>query len=159
MEYILYIFSLILMCISLVRSGELTFELPDNERMCFFEEIEKGLECTLEFQVECVNNYSIGSLSVQQLTGRFEQLSCADSEILSEERGSDWFTFLFVCFFSWWGERGRSVWLPQYPQNAIIYIILLYGVILFWNLAINAKNCLKIAPVHLQPRPPPQGRG
>ena len=89
MEYILYIFSLILMCISLARSGELTFELPDNERMCFFEEIEKGLECTLEFQVECVNNYSIGSLSVQQLTGRFEQLSCADSEILSEERGSD----------------------------------------------------------------------
>lgn len=34
-----------------VLCGELTFELPDNERECFFEHIEKGIQCTLEFQV------------------------------------------------------------------------------------------------------------
>jgi hypothetical protein len=27
------------------------FELPDNEKMCFHEVVEKGVKCTLEFQV------------------------------------------------------------------------------------------------------------
>ncbi len=30
---------------------ELTFELPDNAKECFFEVIEEGTEATLEFQV------------------------------------------------------------------------------------------------------------
>ena len=34
-----------------VFCGEFTFELPDNEKMCFHEVIEKGVESTLEFQV------------------------------------------------------------------------------------------------------------
>ena len=34
-----------------VFAGELTFELPDNERQCFHEVIEKGTKCTIEFQV------------------------------------------------------------------------------------------------------------
>ena len=34
------------------QSAELTFELPDNERMCFEEVIEKGVNCVLEFQVK-----------------------------------------------------------------------------------------------------------
>lgn len=32
-------------------AGELTFELPDNERMCFYENVPKGEQATLEFQV------------------------------------------------------------------------------------------------------------
>ena len=31
--------------------SELTFELPDNEKMCFYEVIDKNVKCTLEFQV------------------------------------------------------------------------------------------------------------
>lgn len=34
-----------------VESIELTFELPDNAKQCFHEEIEKGIKCTVEFQV------------------------------------------------------------------------------------------------------------
>ena len=30
---------------------ELTFELPDNEKQCFYEHIESGIKSTLEFQV------------------------------------------------------------------------------------------------------------
>ena len=30
---------------------ELTFELPDRHRQCFYEWIERKTECTLEFQV------------------------------------------------------------------------------------------------------------
>ena len=33
------------------NAGELTFELPDNEKMCFHEHVEKGVETVLEFQV------------------------------------------------------------------------------------------------------------
>ena len=35
--------------------GELTFELPDNEKQCFFENIDElNVESTLEFQVSYV---------------------------------------------------------------------------------------------------------
>lgn len=34
-----------------VQAAELTFELPDRARMCFYEEIQKDTSCALEFQV------------------------------------------------------------------------------------------------------------
>ena len=37
--------------VGLANAVELTFELPDNAKECFFEVIEKGTEATLEFQV------------------------------------------------------------------------------------------------------------
>lgn len=41
----------ILLCLPLfVSGGQLTFELPDNDKMCFYEEIEKGVKTNLEFQ-------------------------------------------------------------------------------------------------------------
>ena len=30
---------------------ELTFNLPDNARDCFYENIDKGIKATIEFQV------------------------------------------------------------------------------------------------------------
>lgn len=33
------------------EATELMFELPDRDRQCFYEEIEKGVSCTLEYQV------------------------------------------------------------------------------------------------------------
>ncbi|KAL4216747.1 Transmembrane emp24 domain-containing protein 7 [Mactra antiquata] len=44
---------------SFSQAGELTFELPDNEKQCFFENIDKGLECTLEFQVITGGHYDV----------------------------------------------------------------------------------------------------
>ena len=34
-----------------IAAVELTFELPDNAKECFYEEIEKGTASSLEFQV------------------------------------------------------------------------------------------------------------
>ena len=34
-----------------VEATELSFELPDRDRQCFYEDLEKGTKCTLEFQV------------------------------------------------------------------------------------------------------------
>ena len=39
------------MTLTVTHAGELTFELPDNERQCFHEIIDKNIKCTLEFQV------------------------------------------------------------------------------------------------------------
>ena len=33
------------------QATELMFELPDRDRQCFYEEIEKEVSCTLEYQV------------------------------------------------------------------------------------------------------------
>ena len=34
-----------------VQAAELTFELPDRAKMCFYEEIQIGTACALEYQV------------------------------------------------------------------------------------------------------------
>jgi len=36
----------------LSNSVELTFELPDSAKECFYEVIEKGTQATVEFQVK-----------------------------------------------------------------------------------------------------------
>jgi len=41
----------LLALIQLAGAGEFTFELPDNEKMCFYEFVKKGVECVLEYQV------------------------------------------------------------------------------------------------------------
>lgn len=43
----------------LVNSVELTFELPDNARECFYEEIKKNQTATLEFQVVTGGQYDV----------------------------------------------------------------------------------------------------
>jgi len=52
MDLVTYTCVIISVCLSLVYAGEYTFELPDNQKECFFENIDKGVESTLEFQVE-----------------------------------------------------------------------------------------------------------
>ena len=38
-----------------VEASELTFELPDNAKQCFYEDVDKGVKTSLEFQVcKCV---------------------------------------------------------------------------------------------------------
>jgi len=48
------------------RGTELTFELPDRDRQCFYQEIEKGTECSLEYQV-CNYMYWSTQYCIQQL--------------------------------------------------------------------------------------------
>jgi hypothetical protein len=43
-------FILLVICFALTHASELMFELPDNEKMCFHEIINKGVKCSLEFQ-------------------------------------------------------------------------------------------------------------
>lgn len=40
-----------MLCAQLLWGSELTFELPDNAKQCFYEDITIGTKCTLEFQV------------------------------------------------------------------------------------------------------------
>jgi protein ERP2 len=37
---------------------ELTFELPDNAKECFYQEIQENVSSTLEFQVKVKHNIS-----------------------------------------------------------------------------------------------------
>lgn len=49
----------LLLCTSIASGVELTFELPDNQKQCFHEEIKKGDESTIDFQVLDGGNYDI----------------------------------------------------------------------------------------------------
>lgn len=56
------LFLLLLCAISncfIVLAIELTFELPDNARQCFHEEISKATKCTVEFQVVTGGHYDV----------------------------------------------------------------------------------------------------
>jgi len=47
----LFIASLVIVSLNVVEAGEMTFELPDKEKMCFHEIVKKGVSCVLEYQV------------------------------------------------------------------------------------------------------------
>merc|ERR1711915_677834 len=48
-----------IMKLGVVECVELTFELPDNAKECFHEEITQGTESTLEFQVVTGGHYDV----------------------------------------------------------------------------------------------------
>ena len=49
---VIVLFSTLLIAVSWIAccAYEYTFELPDNEKMCFYELLKKDVKCTLEFQ-------------------------------------------------------------------------------------------------------------
>ncbi|CAG5853126.1 unnamed protein product [Menidia menidia] len=49
----------ILLQVCLASGTELTFELPDNEKQCFYEELEKDVKFDLDFQVIAGGNYDV----------------------------------------------------------------------------------------------------
>ncbi|XP_050072258.1 transmembrane emp24 domain-containing protein 3 [Anopheles maculipalpis] len=54
--------------IPVVKSVELTFELPDNAKECFHEEIQKNQTATLEFQVVSGGKYDV-DVTLESPTG------------------------------------------------------------------------------------------
>ena len=47
----LFTFVFIISLHRICKANEMTFELPDNEKQCFHEIIDKDVKCTLEYQV------------------------------------------------------------------------------------------------------------
>lgn len=48
---VLLLLFLLLLRAERLRSAELTFELPDNAKQCFHEEVEQGVKFSLDYQV------------------------------------------------------------------------------------------------------------
>ena len=55
--------------------SELTFELPDNAKQCFYEDITIGTKCTLEFQVRLfvINNPFVVAFTQRVVDNRKER--------------------------------------------------------------------------------------
>lgn len=51
MEYKSWVLILLIGLLEFCLATELTFELSDSAKECFYEEIKKNTSCTLEFQV------------------------------------------------------------------------------------------------------------
>lgn len=50
---------MVLYLVVLARAIELTFELADNAKQCFYEEVDKDVEITLEYQVIAGGKYDV----------------------------------------------------------------------------------------------------
>ncbi|KAA0202822.1 hypothetical protein HAZT_HAZT003797 [Hyalella azteca] len=50
---------ILLLILDVCCSVELTFELPDNAKECFHEDISEGVDATLEFQVVTGGHYDV----------------------------------------------------------------------------------------------------
>lgn len=61
MDYWSVCLLLVSLCGTILRTGgvELTFELPDNEKQCFYQEIVKNETAMLEFQVVTGGQYDV----------------------------------------------------------------------------------------------------
>ncbi|CAJ1049011.1 transmembrane emp24 domain-containing protein 3 [Xyrichtys novacula] len=51
--------SFLLLHVFVVFGTELTFELPDNDKQCFYEELEKDVKFDIDFQVISGGNYDV----------------------------------------------------------------------------------------------------
>ncbi|XP_051235409.1 transmembrane emp24 domain-containing protein 3 [Dicentrarchus labrax] len=51
--------SCLLLHVFVVFGTELTFELPDNDKQCFYEELEKDVKFDIDFQVISGGNYDV----------------------------------------------------------------------------------------------------
>ncbi|XP_059205829.1 transmembrane emp24 domain-containing protein 3-like isoform X1 [Centropristis striata] len=51
--------SCLLLNVFVVFGTELTFELPDNDKQCFYEELEKDVKFDIDFQVISGGNYDV----------------------------------------------------------------------------------------------------
>ncbi|XP_022595872.1 isocitrate dehydrogenase [NADP], mitochondrial-like isoform X2 [Seriola dumerili] len=51
--------SSLLLYVSVVFGTELTFELPDNDKQCFYEDLEKDVKFDIDFQVIAGGNYDV----------------------------------------------------------------------------------------------------
>ncbi|KPP78362.1 transmembrane emp24 domain-containing protein 3-like [Scleropages formosus] len=50
---------LLLLHVVVGRGAELTFELPDNEKQCFYEDLDGGVKFDIDFQVISGGNYDV----------------------------------------------------------------------------------------------------
>ncbi|XP_010285674.1 PREDICTED: transmembrane emp24 domain-containing protein 7-like [Phaethon lepturus] len=67
------------------RASEITFELPDNAKQCFYEEIVQGTKCTLEFQVITGGHYDVDC-----------QVEGPDGAVLYKEMKKQYDSFTFT---------------------------------------------------------------
>lgn len=49
----------VIFCVLSALGEELTFELPDNDKLCFYEELDTGVDVSLDFQVCVVSVYCL----------------------------------------------------------------------------------------------------
>ncbi|CAH7017040.1 Tmed7 [Phodopus roborovskii] len=66
-------------------ASEITFELPDNAKQCFYEDITQGTKCTLEFQVITGGHYDVDC-----------RLEDPDGKVLYKEMKKQYDSFTFT---------------------------------------------------------------
>jgi len=98
--------SFLVLFVAACKAVELTFELEDNARQCFYENIKKGTKCTLEFQVITGGHYDV-DLVLEDPKGTIlynEQKKQYDSHHFTTELDGD-YKFCFSNEFSTFSHK------------------------------------------------------
>jgi hypothetical protein len=72
---------LLILLAAAAEAVELTFELPDNAKECFFQEIDKNTTATLEFQVNFVTLFHFNYNSVKIVLDEFAEVTSNERNI------------------------------------------------------------------------------
>jgi p24 family protein gamma-3 len=115
------------------NSVQLTFELPDNERQCFYEHVGKGVNSIVEFQVVTGGNYDVdmvmksprGKILYQDQKKQYDSFRHqAEEEGIYEVCFSNEFsTFTHkVVFFDWTVGDEAPLLSPSSPEKALTFL-------------------------------------
>jgi hypothetical protein len=115
------------------NSVQLTFELPDNERQCFYEHVGKGVNSIVEFQVVTGGNYDVdmimksprGKILYQDQKKQYDSFRHqAEEEGIYEVCFSNEFsTFTHkVVFFDWTVGDEAPLLAPSSPEKALTFL-------------------------------------
>jgi hypothetical protein len=132
---LILIISLFIVSINLVNSAsvQLTFELPDNEVQCFYEQVNKGVNTIVEFQVVTGGNYDVdmtmktpkGKVLYQEKKKQYDSFRhTAEEDGIYEVCFSNEFsTFTHkVVFVDWQVGEEQPLLAPSSPEKAMTFM-------------------------------------
>ena len=132
---LILIISLFIVSINLVNSAsvQLTFELPDNEVQCFYEQVNKGVNTIVEFQVVTGGNYDVdmtmktpkGKVLYQEKKKQYDSFRhTAEEDGIYEVCFSNEFsTFTHkVVFIDWTVGEEEPLLSPASPQKSLTFM-------------------------------------
>ncbi|CAH1251922.1 TMED7 [Branchiostoma lanceolatum] len=90
-------------------AGELTFELADNDRQCFYEDVDAGVKCTLEYQVLAGGNYDVDVVVFEEDKPILKRVRSTSGEHKwTSEHGTD----VVMCFLNKFSiVTSKKIWL------------------------------------------------
>jgi len=126
----LYFFNVFLQFFDIINSVELTFELPDNSKECFYQEIGKNKTAILEYQVITGGQYDVDvellsptkEIVYRQIKSQFDshQFTAPDAGVYAACFSNEFSTFSHKLIYMDFSLSDESNPLPGVDEHATV---------------------------------------